>query len=167
MATGSSNGNRLPLDKTGELKTVGEVGLLTIPGDGGIYESQGYLCSLVQLDNELPFDQAAVNDARALAGYEPPPEFPEDFVTETSDGLPLAINTRSGGYLGVYDLGGSFTVRLPQSFSSYVRKYFKTRRTYATALDAATEIARRVKSEADIRAASIARCPDTRYSRRE
>ena len=148
VATGSSNGGRLPVARDGELKSNGEVALLTVPSGCRIRQAQGHLRSLVALDNERPFDQAAINGVRALAGYAPEPELPAGVVTETDDGLPLELNQKSNtGYKYVMAKRGRFIVTpTTSSHKADVRKYFQSgARQYATALDAASDLARQVR----------------------
>ena len=79
----------------------------------------------------------------------PPPELPADFVTEIDDGLPLELNASSKtGYKCVQEVKGHFTVNPGPSFKARVRKYFQGKK-YATALDAASALARKAKETDD------------------
>ena len=147
VATCSSNGSRLPLDTFGAPKSVGEVGLLAIPGDGGIGWAQGHLRSLVLRNEDLRLDQASVEAVRSLAGHVPPPEPPAGFVTEV-DGLPLMLNQSSpSGYSYVSEKVGGFVVKPPTSFPAPVRRGLLAAGAYATALEAASAIVRRLERE--------------------
>lgn len=148
VATGSSNGGRLPVAPDGKLKSVGEVALLTVPSKHGIRQAQGHLRSLVALNNERPSDQDAVDWVRELAGYVPEPELPAGFVTETDNGLPLELNPKSStGYKYVHARQDHFVV-IPSTTAKYkIRKYFGPTRQYATALHAASDFALRVRLE--------------------
>ena len=158
VATCSSNGSRLPLDTFGAPKSVGEVGLLAIPGDGGIGWAQGHLRSLVLRNEDLRFDQASVEAVRSLAGHVPPPEPPAGFVTKSEDGYQLMLAPKSAsGYSYVSEqVGGYFRVSPPTSFPSKVRRDLQTAGAYATALEAASDIARRLERERLSRAAAAA-----------
>lgn len=153
--TGSSNGDRLPLDRHGALRSFGEVGLLTIPGDAGIGLAQGTLCSLVELNEDLCFDQGAVDEARSLVGWRPPPELDAAFVTEV-DGLPLMLSSSSAsGYKHVILRAGHGTYKVapPDSFPARARRDLKVG-TYATALEAASDIVRQIAKGRESVAAS-------------
>ena len=162
--TGSSNGCRFPVGRDGELKARGDVALLTVPSDGRMRQAQGHLLSLVALNNERPIDQDAVERVRALAGYVPEPVLPAGVFTETEEGLPLELNQRSSiGYKYVKAKGDHFIVApSTSSHKANIRRYFQSgERQYATALDAASDLARRVRLEderlADVRLAEKAR----------
>ena len=147
VATGSSNGGRLPLDTFGELRSVREVGLLTIPGDGGIGRAQGHLRSLVLRNEDLLFDQASVDAVRSLAGHAPPPEPPAAFVTKSEDGHQLLLAPKSAsGYSYVTKTLHGFIVNPSKSFPSKVRRSLQVQ-TYATAPEAASDIVRKLELE--------------------
>ena len=152
--TGSSNGDRLPLDKHGALRSLGEVGLLTLPGDAGIGLAQGTLRSLVKLNERLCFDRGAVDEVRSLAGWEPPPELDAAFVTEV-DGLPLMLSSSSASgykYVILRAGDGTYKVAPPDSFPWRVRRDLKVP-TYATALEAASDIVRKIAKDRERQAA--------------
>ena len=76
----------------------------------------------------------AVDEARDLAGWEPPPELDAAIVTEV-DGLPLMLNPSSTtGYKHVTRrLNMTYRVAPPDSFPANTRTFLKGA-TYATAL---------------------------------
>ena len=89
----------------------------------------------------------AVDEARDLAGWEPPPELDAAIVTEV-DGLPLMLNPSSTtGYKHVTRrLNMTYRVAPPDSFPANTRRFLKGA-TYATALEAASDIVRKVTKE--------------------